>query len=82
MRTLLLTVICIIGIGMPGMSAAQSRQACLTQCAGDKASNEQTCPPSGEMTDKGRQQCLERYHTAYEACLNACPAPTPPPPKK
>ena len=82
MRTLLLAVTFLVCIGVPGMSTAQSRQACLTQCAGDKASNEQTCPPSGEMTDKGRQQCLERYHKAYEACIHACPALTPPPPQK
>ena len=75
MRSILILAIFGILLLQPTMSSADPSAECHSECASEKASRDENCPPPGEDTDQARTQCLQESQEAYTGCLSGCPQP-------
>jgi hypothetical protein len=77
MRSILILTLFGTLLLQPAVGSADTGAECRSECAGEKASRDVTCPPPGEDTDKERAQCLQENQESYGSCLNGCPQPAP-----
>jgi hypothetical protein len=79
MRIFFITLLLLIMCPFTGISFADEKSDCLSNCANDKRAQSMYCPPAGGFTDQDNKQCVDKYTTEYNNCIKACSPPVTPP---
>jgi hypothetical protein len=75
MRIRIMTLLFITLALTSGVVNADLRSACLSNCALNKRSCADGCPPPFSFTEYDRTQCLKDCRETFISCHDSCPQP-------
>lgn len=75
MRIIITTVLFMALAHTANVVNADLRSACLSNCALNKRSCADGCPPPFSFTEYDRTQCLQDCRDTFISCHDSCPQP-------